>query len=134
MAVLLLAILSLYLVLAVCSRSVIEISPNQFREDVIADDRVWLIEFYSSMCGSCQEFAPTWEKVANRAKSVQKGQVNVDDPQGMALAEKLGVLAEGVPNIRLFARQGDPRGASLINGVETARWGRRKYLDKLKQR
>ena len=30
----------------------------------------WLIEFYSSWCGHCQHFAPTWKKLAEGISGV----------------------------------------------------------------
>ena len=29
----------------------------------------WIVEFYSSWCGHCQQFAPTWKKLAWQIKS-----------------------------------------------------------------
>ena len=31
---------------------------------------LWIIEFYSSWCGHCQHFAPTWKELATRIKGV----------------------------------------------------------------
>lgn len=28
----------------------------------------WIVEFYSSFCGHCHAFAPTWKKLARMAK------------------------------------------------------------------
>lgn len=36
---------------------------KSFQEVVMSDERVWIVEFYSSMCGSCKEFSVIWEKV-----------------------------------------------------------------------
>ena len=30
----------------------------------------WIVEFYSSWCGHCQHFAPTWKKLAWQIKSM----------------------------------------------------------------
>ena len=34
----------------------------------------WLVEFYSSFCGHCHAFAPTWKKLAKMAKG--KGMIS----------------------------------------------------------
>jgi thioredoxin-like negative regulator of GroEL len=117
MITLLLVILLLSTTMMVfCNESIFELNPENFNEQVVGDERVWMIEFYSPMCGSCQEFSPTWKKLAQLAKSLAKAEVNIDTKQGMALAERLGALAEGIPNVRLFTRAGDPRGTSIVNG------------------
>ena len=30
----------------------------------------WIVEFYSSWCGHCQQFAPTWKRLAWEVKSM----------------------------------------------------------------
>lgn len=79
------------------------------------DDAVWAVEFYSSMCGSCQEFSPIWDSVTSKLKSVKSGKINIDTKQGMALAEKLGVLNEGIPNVQLFSSKNSAN--SLMTGI-----------------
>jgi thiol-disulfide isomerase/thioredoxin len=66
------------------------------------------------MCGACQEFAPTWAALAAKTKHVATGKINIDKAEGSDLAEKLGVLDEGLPNIRLFG--GSPSGVSIFKG------------------
>ena len=79
---------------------------------MISDDRVWLVEFYSDMCGSCKEFAPKWEKIEKSLSNVATGKINigiayslymfsflkeyniVDNKAGMKIAKDLGVLQE----------------------------------------
>ena len=62
----------------------------------------WIVEFGSGKCGSCKQFAPTWKETADSLKRLNVGTVNIDDPKGMALAQKLGVLDEGIPCVKLF--------------------------------
>jgi len=90
--------------------------PSQFDAVVMQDPRVFCIEFYSSMCGSCTEFAPTWATLEGKMTSVVTAKVNIDEKSGMALAQKLGVLDEGLPNIRLFSRAGEENGESILAG------------------
>ena len=94
-----------------------EISPEAFDASVISDDRVWLVEFYSSMCGSCQEYAPVWDKISKSLKNVVTAKINVDSKEGAKLADRLGVFAEGLPNVRLFHKQQDINGVSIVPGM-----------------
>ena len=93
-----------------------ELAGLKFQTEVVEDSRVWIVEFFSPMCGSCQEFASIWEKVEANMKTIRVGKINIDDPNGAALAKSLGVLEEGVPNIRLFSVVGNGKGISIMNG------------------
>ena len=56
-----------------------DLVPSLFHSEVIGGDKTWLIEFYSPMCGSCQEFAPIWDKLEKNLKStVSMGKINID--------------------------------------------------------
>lgn len=46
------------------------------------------------MCGSCKEFAPTWDKVANSMKSIATAKINVDTKDGAKLASSLGICLD----------------------------------------
>lgn len=87
-----------------------------FKNKVLEDDRVWLLEFYSPMCGSCTEFSPTWSKLETSAKSIVTSKVNIDDKAGMELAKALGVLEEGLPGVRIFTSK-TGNGISIVAGI-----------------
>jgi hypothetical protein len=44
------------------------------------------------------------------------GKINIDEQNGMKLAESLGVLDEGLPNIRLFTAK--DKGISILKGKD----------------
>ena len=75
---------------------------DDFQKSVVQDDRVWLVEFYSSMCGSCKEFSPTWDRIESTLSDVMKTKVNIDRKGGMEIAKQFGALQEGIPNVRLL--------------------------------
>ena len=61
-----------------------------FGEVVTASRQPFVIEFYSEMCGSCKEFAPTWHAFAARLESVAGlglGRVCVDKPPGVMFSD-----------------------------------------------
>lgn len=46
---------------------------------------------------------------------LSSGKINIDEQAGMKLAESLGVLDEGLPNIRLFTSS--DKGVSILKGI-----------------
>ena len=40
--------------------------------------------------------------------------MSIQEKDGMELAMRIGVLEEGIPNVRLFHRRGDPNGAKVM--------------------
>lgn len=96
-----------------------DLDPTKFASTVLDDDRVWLVEFYSSMCGGCQEFASTWnriEKLYSKKNdgAIVTGKINIDKKEGLKIAEELGVLEDGVPHVRLFTKKGDNKGSTVV--------------------
>ena len=41
---------------------------DNFNSTVFGSQNSWLIEFYSSWCGHCIRFAPTWKQLAKAVK------------------------------------------------------------------
>lgn len=111
------SLIALFVLLVTSSLKVYagDIDPSQFDQLVLNDSRVWVVEFYSPMCGSCSEFAPTWEALESKFKSVQSGKINIDKKEGLAIAKQFGVLEEGLPNIRLFASK-ESKSISIMSG------------------
>ena len=87
-----------------------------FGAENIDDERVWLVEFYSTMCGSCKEFSSVWSKVDASIRSIVTAQVNIDFPEGMEMAKKLKVLEEGVPNVKLLHSKHSNSGTTIMSG------------------
>ena len=82
-----------------------EITSKNFASTVEGSDELWMLEFYSDMCGSCKEFKPTFEALAAKFEGqIKSAGVNIDHSDGMALANQLGILSGGIPNISLFGK------------------------------
>lgn len=78
---------------------------NNFKDTVTDSQNVWVVEFGSTMCGTCKEFMPTWEAVVGDTKNVKHGQVMIDGKEGMDLAMELGVMDQGIPNVQVCATE-----------------------------
>ena len=61
------------------------------------------------MCGYCQEFEPTWLELAKTTTRLEPARVNIDMPGGLAVAELVGVINEGIPAVVLFNQKEDGR-------------------------
>jgi hypothetical protein len=95
----------------------------KFNTEVVNDNKVWLVKFYSKRCGACTEFAPTWQKVTSKLTGFSFGEVSIDDKAGMKLAEEIGVLDEGLPNVRMFYQTQNGQGVSVAtdeSGLEAS--------------
>lgn len=109
-------VLLLIALLALWQLAAAELAPSAFETQVLKSDRVWVVKIYSAMCGSCQEFAPTWDKLKGSVDSVEFGELSIDQPEGMKIAEALGALSDGIPNVMVFAKADQRRGETVYNG------------------
>lgn len=99
------------------SRRAAEIAPRAavpidgeagFARAVAGGEDSWLLEFFDPNCSSCQAFAPTWKELVALpwSSGVRLGTVSIGEPAGFALAKRLGVIAQGLPNVQLFLASG----------------------------
>mmetsp|Transcript_33697 Transcript_33697/g.34987 ORF Transcript_33697/g.34987 Transcript_33697/m.34987 type:complete len:156 (-) Transcript_33697:101-568(-) len=93
-------------VISGASDKVADIHSNNFGDTVVKNPEVYVVKLFSSMCGSCQDFQPTWNTlVPELSKKYKLGQVNIDKSEGMSLANKLNGLREGIPALMIFNDQ-----------------------------
>ena len=68
-----------------------EIDYNTIYNNIISNKQVGMIEFYSSMCGGCTEFIPTWNRITEKVSSfLITDKINIDNKVGMKIAQELG--------------------------------------------
>ena len=103
------ALLLLCSLLPLSGASLPAVDDASFDALVAASPEAWVLEFSSPRCGTCRELAPLYAAVAERLSGAARfGEVDIDTEGGMALARRLDVLEEGVPNVRAWARRGGP--------------------------
>ena len=103
------ALLLLCSLLPLSRASLQAVDDASFDALVAASPEAWVLEFSSPRCGTCRELAPLYAAVAERLGGAARfGEVDIDTEGGMALARRLDVLEEGVPNVRAWARRGGP--------------------------
>lgn len=67
----------------------IEITKNNFTEEVLNSDKPVLIDFYANWCGPCKMLAPVIEELAGEVTNAKICKVNVDEQQELAAKYKV---------------------------------------------
>lgn len=76
----------------------VEITAQNFEQEVLKSDKPVLIDFWASWCGPCRMLSPVVDEVADEHPEIKVGKVNVD--QQTELAIKYGVSS--IPMLVLF--------------------------------
>lgn len=76
----------------------IEITSQNFEQEVINSDKPVLVDFWAAWCGPCRMLSPVVDEVAEENDNIKVGKINVDE-QG-ELAAKFGVMS--IPMLVLF--------------------------------
>ena len=71
--------------------SYLNITEQNFHEEVMQSDKPVLIDFWASWCGPCRMIAPIIEQIADERSDIKVGKVNVDDEVG--LASQFGIMS-----------------------------------------
>ena len=71
--------------------SVVNITKNNFREEVIHSDKPVLLDYWASWCGPCRMVSPIVDEIAAERNDVKVGKINVDEQP--ELAGQFGVMS-----------------------------------------
>ncbi|KAL7126531.1 hypothetical protein ABFS83_14G194200 [Erythranthe nasuta] len=83
--------------------NVVVLTPENFEEIVLDENKDVLVEFYAPWCGHCKNLAPVYEKVAAAFKLDQHVVIaNVDADKYKDIGEKFGV--SGFPTLKFFPK------------------------------
>jgi len=50
---------------------IISLNSTNLKTSVLASETAWMVEFYSSWCGHCVHFAPTFKELAKDVKGIE---------------------------------------------------------------
>lgn len=66
--------------------AVLNITKQNFQEEVMNSDKKVLIDFWASWCGPCRMVSPVIEEIAAERPDIKVCKVNVDEEQELAAA------------------------------------------------
>lgn len=75
--------------------SVLEITVENFEQEVLQSDKPVLIDFWATWCGPCRMMGPVVDEFAEEHPEIKVGKVNVDEQ--MPLAAAFGI--ESIPTL-----------------------------------
>ncbi len=64
--------------------SVIKISNENFRDEVLNSEKKVLLDFYADWCGPCRMVSPIVDEIAEERKDIKVGKINVDEQPQLA--------------------------------------------------
>lgn len=64
---------------------IIEVTEENFKEEVLKSDKIVLIDFYADWCMPCKILSPIVEEFANENDDVKVVKINVDEAEGLAI-------------------------------------------------
>lgn len=64
--------------------SVINITRNNFQNEIINSDKPVLLDFWASWCGPCRMVGPILEEIAGERSDIKIGKINVDEQPELA--------------------------------------------------
>ena len=64
--------------------SVINITRNNFQNEIINSDKPVLLDFWAPWCGPCRMVGPILEEIAGERSDIKIGEINVDEQPELA--------------------------------------------------
>ena len=96
------------------SKKVLELSDDNFEEEVLKESRSVLVDFWAVWCAPCRIIAPVIDEIAESyGAKIKVGKVNVDD--NSKVASKYGIRS--IPTVILFK---DGQVAEQVIGANAA--------------
>lgn len=78
--------------------SVINLTTENFDEEVLLSDKTVLVDFFAVWCGPCRMVSPVVDEIADERQDIKVCKVNVDEQPG--LAERFSVSS--IPALMVF--------------------------------
>ena len=75
--------------------AIINITADNFKEQVLDNPKTVLLDFWATLCGPCMMISPIVDEIAEENPAIVVGKVNVDEQPG--LAQAFGI--ESIPTL-----------------------------------
>lgn len=72
---------------------------NNFKQEVLTENKIAVVDFWAPWCGPCKMFGPIFEKVQKNYNNINFYKFNVDDDT-KNISKELGIMS--IPTIILF--------------------------------
>ena len=69
--------------------SVIQITKDNFQNEVLNSEKPVLLDFYADWCGPCRMVGPIVAEIADERGDIKVGKINVDEEQELAAMFKV---------------------------------------------
>ena len=76
----------------------LDLSKENFENEVLKSEVPVIIDFYADWCGPCKMQSPIIDKIAEEREDIKVGKINVDNNQ--ELAQKYGIMS--IPTILII--------------------------------
>ena len=82
----------------------VNLTNQNFEEEVLKEEKLVLVDFFATWCGPCKMIAPVISQIAEEYKEkVKVGKVNVDEENDLAMKYQIS----SIPTLILF-KNGNP--------------------------
>lgn len=69
----------------VSDMEILDVTRENFEEEVLKADRKVLVDFYADWCGPCKMLAPIVEEVASEHEDLKVVRINIDNEESIAM-------------------------------------------------
>lgn len=64
---------------------ILDVTSDNFEEEVLKADKKVLVDFYADWCGPCKMLAPIMEEVASEHEDLKVVRINIDNEESIAM-------------------------------------------------
>lgn len=78
--------------------AVINITKDNFQQEVVTASQTVLVDFWATWCGPCQMMGPILEELATKHPEIKVGKINVDEQPELAMQFQI----DAIPALMVF--------------------------------